>query len=336
MFISEALLPNLSAAAIAFTIITYVILDGTDLGVGILFATRQHPDDKQIMVNSILPIWDGNETWLVLGGGGLLALFPVAYSVLFSALYIPVIAMLLALIVRAVALEFRADAPARMKRWLDVSLVTGSLIATLCQGVIMGSVVQGIDHHEGRFAGNGWEWLSAFVLACGLVLVIGYALLGSCWLFWRTEGALQAAARRQARWLGWLTLAGIAIIVVWTSELAPSYRDHLLESNLSPALLLVQCALLVGFYRAFSSRYHFLPLFAVLGWFGTAFAAAIITLYPLILPPSLAISQASAPASSQGFMLVGFAVLVPVTLAYNTWGFWVFRGKVKAQYFPDR
>jgi cytochrome d ubiquinol oxidase subunit II len=331
MFISEALLPDLSAAAIAFTIITYVILDGTDLGVGVLFATRHDPDEKQIMVNSILPIWDGNETWLVLGGGGLLALFPVVYSVLFSALYVPVIAMLLALIVRAVALEFRADASARMKRWLDINLVIGSLIATFCQGVIMGSVVQGIDQQGGKFAGDGWEWLGAFPLACGVVLVIGYALLGSCWLYWRTEGALQAAARRQARRLGLLTLAGIAIIVVWTSLLAPSYRDHLLQSNLSLALLLTQGALLIGFYQAFSSRFHFLPLFAVLGWFGTAFAAAIIALYPMILPPSLVISQASAPASSQGFMLVGFAVLVPVTLAYNTWGFWVFRGKVKAE-----
>ncbi|MFL6610027.1 MAG: cytochrome d ubiquinol oxidase subunit II [Pseudomonas sp.] len=331
MFISEALLPDLSAAAIAFTIITYVILDGTDLGVGILFATRHDPDEKQIMVNSILPIWDGNETWLVLGGGGLLALFPVVYSVLFSALYIPVIAMLLALIVRVVALEFRADASARMKRWLDINLVIGSLIATSCQGVIMGSVVQGIDQQEGKFAGSGWEWLGAFPLMCGVVLVIGYALLGSCWLYWRTEGALQAVARRQARRLGLLTLAGIAIIVVWTSLLAPSYRDHLLQSNLSLALLLTQGALLIGFYQAFSSRFHFLPLFAVLGWFGTAFVAAIIALYPLILPPSLAIGQASAPASSQGFMLVGFAVLVPVTLAYNTWGFWVFRGKVKAE-----
>jgi cytochrome d ubiquinol oxidase subunit II len=330
MLISEALLPDLSAAAIAFTIITYVILDGTDLGVGILFATRHDPDEKQVMVNSILPIWDGNETWLVLGGGGLLALFPVVYSVLFSALYIPVIAMLLALIVRAVALEFRADASACMKRWLDISLVTGSLIATFCQGVIMGSVVQGIDQQGGKFAGDGWEWLGAFPLMCGVVLVIGYALLGSCWLYWRTEGALQAVARRQARMFGWLALTGIAIIVVWTGLLAPSYREHLLQSNLSLALLFIQCALLVGFYRAFSSRFHFLPLFAVLGWFGMAFVAAIIALYPLILPPSLAISQASAPASSQGFMLVGFAVLVPVTLAYNTWGFWVFRGKVKA------
>lgn len=330
MFISEALLPDFAAAAIAFTIITYVILDGTDLGVGIIFATRDDPDEKEIMVNSILPIWDGNETWLVLGGGGLLALFPVVYSVLFSALYIPVITMLLALIGRAVALEFRADASARVKRWLNISLVAGSLIAALFQGVIMGCVVQGIDHKEDKFAGDGWEWLSAFPLTCGLVLVIGYALLGSCWLYWRTEGALQAAACRLARLLGWLTLTGIASIVVWTSLLAPLYREHILQSSLSLALVLIQCALLIGFRWAFSSRFHFLPLFAVLGWFGVAFVAAIMTLYPLILPGSLTISQGSAPASSQSFMLAGFTILVPVTLAYNTWGFWVFRGKVKA------
>jgi len=331
MFISEALLPDLAAAAIAFTIITYVVLDGTDLGVGILFATRRDANEKAIMVSSILPIWDGNETWLVLGGGGLLALFPVAYSLIFSALYMPVIVMLLALIFRAVALEFRADASSRMRRWLDVTLVAGSLIAAFCQGAIMGCVVQGIEQQDGQFAGNGWEWLSAFSLTCGAVLVIGYALLGSCWLVWRTEGHLQATARRQARILGWLTLLGMAAIVVWTSQLLPVYRDNLAESSLSVPLLLVQGLLLVGFRWAFSSRFEFLPLFAVLGWFGVAFIAAIIALYPLIVPSALSIEQASAPASSQSFMLVGFAVLVPVTLAYNTWGFWVFRGKVKRE-----
>ena len=328
MFMSEALLPDLAAAVIAFTIILYVILDGTDLGVGMLLATRHVPDEKKIMVNSILPIWDGNETWLVLGGGGLLALFPVVYGVLFSALYIPLIAMLLALIARAVALEFRADASTRMKRWLDISLVAGSLIATLCQGLIMGCVVQGVEQEEGRFSGHGWEWLGAFPLTCAMVLVIGYALLGSCWLVWRTEGRLQAAAKGQARTLGWLTLLGMTVILLWTSLSNPFYRDHLLSSSLSPPLLVLQGALVAGFYWAFSSRFEFLPLFAVLGWFGVAFVAAIIALYPLILPPSLTISQSSSPPSSQAFMLAGFAVLVPVTLVYNTWGFWVFRGKV--------
>lgn len=328
MFMSEALLPDLAAAAIAFTIILYVILDGTDLGVGMLLATRHTPDEKKIMVNSILPIWDGNETWLVLGGGGLLALFPVVYSVLFSALYIPLIAMLLALIARAVALEFRADASTRMKRWLDISLVAGSLIATLCQGLIMGCVVQGVEQEKGRFSGQGWEWLGVFPLTCGMALVIGYALLGSCWLVWRTEGQLQAAAKGQARTLGWMTLLGMTAILLWTSMSNPLYRDHLLSSSLSLPLLVLQGALVAGFYWAFFSRLEFLPLFAVLGWFGVAFVAAIVVLYPLILPPSLTISQASSPTSSQAFMLAGFAVLLPVTLAYNTWGFWVFRGKV--------
>lgn len=330
MWMPEALLPELAAAAIAFTIITYVVLDGTDLGVGILFAAHHDPDEKQIMVKSILPIWDGNETWLVLGGGGLLALFPVAYSVLFSALYLPVMAMLLALIVRAVSLEYRADASGRMKRLLDIGLVVGSLTATVCQGVIMGSVVQGIEQKDGKFTGSGWAWFGAFPLTCGVVLVVGYALLGSCWLFWRTEGQLQAAAKARARKLGGLTLAGIAAVFVWTSLMNPDYRNHLLASHLSLPLFVVQCMLVVGFYWAFSRRFAFLPLFAVLGWFGVAFAAAIIALYPMILPTTLTISQAAAPPSSQAFMLAGFAVLVPVTLIYSTWGVWVFRGKVKA------
>jgi cytochrome d ubiquinol oxidase subunit II len=329
MWMPEALLPDLAAAAIAFTIITYVILDGTDLGVGILFATHRDPDEKQIMVKSILPIWDGNETWLVLGGGGLLALFPVAYSVLFSALYIPVMVMLLALVVRAVALEYREDASGRMKRLLDVSLVGGSLTATLCQGLIMGCVVRGIEQHDGRFSGTGWEWCGAFPLTCAVVLGLGYALLGNCWLFWRTEGRLQAAAKVQARRLSWATLMGVALVFVWSSLANPAYRDHLLASSLSLPLVLVQCLLVAGFHRTFSHRFAFLPLFAVLGGFGVAFALAIIALYPMILPTSLTIREASAPPSSQAFMLTGFAVLVPVTLAYSTWGFWVFRGKVK-------
>lgn len=330
MWMPEALLPDLAAAAIAFTIITYVILDGTDLGVGILFATHRDPDEKRIMVKSILPIWDGNETWLVLGGGGLLALFPVAYSVLFSALYIPVMTMLLALIVRAVALEYRQDASGRMKRLLDISLVGGSLIATLCQGLIMGCVVQGIEQHDGRFSGTGWEWFGAFPLTCAVVLVIGYALLGNCWLFWRTEGRLQSVAKRRARRLGWLTLLGTAVVFVWSSLVNPAYREHLFASSLTVPLILLQCGLVAGFHRAFAHRFAFLPLFAVLGGFGVAFALAIIALYPLILPASLTIREASAPVSSQAFMLSGFAVLVPVTLAYSTWGFWVFRGKVKS------
>lgn len=330
MLISEALIPDLAAAAIGFTIITYVILDGTDLGVGILLATRRDPADKQVMVNSILPIWDGNETWLVLGAGGLLALFPVAYSILFSALYIPIITMLLALIGRAVALEFRADASTRMKRGLDICLIAGSTIATLCQGIVMGCVMQGVEHRDGRFAGDGWEWLGPFPLTCGLVLAIGYSLLGSSWLYWRTEGALQAAAKAYARTLGWLTLSGIASIVLWTCWHSPVYREHLAQSSLVMPLLVAQCALLVGFRWGFSSRFHCLPLFAVLGWFVVGFAAAVITLHPFILPDSLTISQASAPLSSQAFLLTGFAVLVPMTLAYSTWGVWVFRGKVKA------
>lgn len=329
MLISEALLPDLAAAAIAFTIITYVVLDGTDLGVGMLFAIRQDAVERQIMVNSILPIWNGNETWLVLGGGGLLALFPAAYSIIFSALYIPLIAMLLALIFRAVALEFRAEASQSMKRWLDRTLVAGSLIATFCQGLVMGSVVQGIENENGKFAGDGWEWLGAFPLICGLGLICGYALLGSCWLVWRTDGSLQSVAKRQARLLGWLTLLGMVAIVVWTCGLNPVYRQNLAALSLTVPLLIIQCLLVIGFRWAFSSQYEFLPLFASLGWFAVAFAAAIIALYPLIVPASLTIEQASSPPLSQGFMLLGFAILVPVTLAYNTWGFWVFRGKVK-------
>jgi cytochrome d ubiquinol oxidase subunit II len=323
-------LPELSAAAIAFTIITYVVLDGTDLGVGILYATGRNAEQRQIMINSILPIWDANETWLVLGGGGLLALFPAAYSVLFSALYMPVITLLLVLVFRAASLEFRPKVGPIMKPWLDRTFIASSVLATFCQGVIMGAVMQGIAQNDGAFTGTGWEWTSAFAIACGFGLVVGYALLGSCWLFWRTEGRLQQRAHRQARVLGGLTLLVIAIIGAWTMTLNPLYAEHLTSPSIIGPILLLQALLIIAFGLAFSTRYPFLPLFAALGWFAVAFFVAIVTLYPLIVPASLTIREASSPPLSQSFMLIGFAVLVPVTLAYNTWSFWVFRGKVHA------
>jgi cytochrome bd-type quinol oxidase subunit 2 len=321
----------LSAAALGFSVLNYVLLDGTDLGVGVLMGLTHCGKHRRAMAVTILPIWDANETWLVLGGGGLLALFPLAYAILLPALYLPFILMFLALILRAVALEFRDYAPTdRIKRGVDGLLLGGSLLAGGSQGLILGTLVQGIPNHGGQYSGDGWEWLGMFPLYCGVVLVVGYTWLGACWLYWRTEEELQQRSRRQARVLGIVTLLLLAVLVVWTATLDPQYAHRLSERPvwLPGGTLLI--ALLIGFVLGFRSRRQYLPLFAALGVFVLAFALMIAVLYPLIVPPHLTLQAAASSPTSQVFMLVGFAVLIPVTLIYNTYGFSVFSGKVRA------
>lgn len=327
---SAAVLQQLSAAALAFSVLIYVLLDGTDLGVGMLYAFNRAEDDRHVMTLSLLPVWDGNETWLVLGGGGLLALFPAAYAILLSALYLPVFLMLLALIARGMAIEYRDRAEPR-KRWVfDLMLMGGSALAAAGQGVIMGTFIQGIPHDGARYTGDGWEWLGVFPLFCGLALIAGYALLGTCWLVWRTEGLLQTRSRAHARRLGPLALALVALLTLWTCGLHEEYRRHLSDLRLSLPAGLLLLAIAGGFWRA-SVRFALLPLCLALAGVVLVFALLLLAVYPAVIPPRLSISAASSPPLSQGFMLMGFAVLIPVTLAYNTFGFWVFRGKIRGQ-----
>ncbi|TPG77990.1 cytochrome d ubiquinol oxidase subunit II [Pseudomonas mandelii] len=321
----------LSAAALAFSVLNYVLLDGTDLGVGVLMGLTRCGKDRRAMAVTILPIWDANETWLVLGGGGLLALFPLAYATLLPALYLPFIAMFLALILRAVALEFRDYSPSyRIKRMVDGLLLVGSLLAGATQGIVLGTLVEGLPNQGGQYSGDGWEWSGLFPLYCGAVLVSGYTWLGACWLYWRTVEDLQRRSGRQARVLAIVTLVLLAVLVIWTATLDTQYAYRL--SNLLvwlPAATLL-IALLIGFILGFRSRRQYLPLFAALGIFVLAFALMIAALYPLIVPPHLTLQAAASSPNSQVFMLVGFAVLIPVTLIYNTYGFRVFSGKVRA------
>lgn len=321
----------LSAAALAFSVMNYVLLDGTDLGVGVLLGLTRCSKHRRAMAVTILPIWDANETWLVLGGGGLLALFPLAYAILLPALYLPFITMFLALILRGVALEFRDYAPSdRIKRGVDGLLLGGSLLAGGTQGLVLGTLVQGIPNHGGQYSGDGTEWLGMFPLYCGAMLVLGYTWLGACWLYWRTEKELQRRSGLQARVLAIITVVLLIVLVVWTATLDTQYAQRLSDRLvwLPAATLLI--ALLIGFTLGFRSRRQYLPLFAALGIFVLAFALMIAALYPLIVPPHLTLQAAASSPTSQIFMLVGFAVLTPVTLIYNTYGFRVFSGKVRA------
>jgi cytochrome d ubiquinol oxidase subunit II len=316
----------LCAAAVAFSILTYVLLDGTDLGVGLLMGFNPRAEHRQAMVLSILPIWDANETWLVLGAGALLAMFPPAYAILLPALYLPLTVMLLALIVRAVALEFREHIV--NKRAMDALLLGGSLLASFFQGVVLGALVQGVPSAAGQYTGNGWEWLAPFPLFCGLALVVGYLWLGACWLYWRTTGALQHRSGCQARVLAVVTVVMLVIFLIAAAALDEHYARHLSQPWLAGPAALMLGVLLAVFHSAFRSRWHCLPLIMALAVTALAFALMAVAVFPMAIPPHLTLGDAAAAPTTQTFMLVGFAIIMPITLAYNTVGFRVFAGKI--------
>ena len=333
------ILPLVWAGLIAFAVLAYVLLDGFDLGVGILFAVEHDDEDRDTMVNSIAPVWDGNETWLVLGGGGLFAVFPLAYAVILPALYPAIIAMLLALVFRGVGFEFRfRAASARGRFWWDMAFFAGSTIAAFCQGLTLGGLLQGIHVENRAYAGGWWDWLTGFTVLCGVAVVVGYALQGAGWLIWRTEGALQQRSRRHARMLAVAMLGLIGVVSLWTPMLNPTFSERWFGWPgivlTSPVPILV--ALLAwAFWRGLSLRHHITPFLCAQAWFVLCYAGLGISLWPLIVPPArgsgqagITIWDAAAPPESQAFLLVGAVVLIPIILAYTGYAYWVFRGKV--------
>jgi cytochrome d ubiquinol oxidase subunit II len=320
------------AGLIAFAVLAYVMLDGFDLGVGILFAAERGGEDRDTMVNTIAPMWDGNETWLVLGGGGMLAVFPLAYAVILPALYPTVLGLLFGLIFRGVAFElrFRAGSPLGRRLW-DFAFFGGSVLAALCQGLTLGGLLQGIHVVGGQYAGGWFDWLTPFTVLCGVAVVTGYAWLGACWLVWRTDGGLQDRARIQARWLGWAMLVLIVAVSLWTPFLNPTFMRRwfgwpgiLLTSPIPVLVALIAACFHIGIVR----RHHLTPFLCALGIFVLCFAGLGISFYPLMVPPDITIWQAAAPRASQVFVLVGASVLIPLILAYSGFSYWVFRGKV--------
>ena len=319
------------AAIIAFAVLAYVVMDGFDLGVGILFPFFPDKKDRDVMMNSVAPVWDGNETWLVLGGGGLLAVFPLAYATILPALYMPLIAMLLGLIFRGVAFEYRW----RTKRWervWDVAFAGGSLVAGFCQGVALGALVQGITVVDRAYAGGWWDWLTPFSVATGVALVIGYSLLGTTWLVMKTEGDLASRAKKLALPLAIATVGAMGIFSLWTPLLRPLYLNRwfgfptMIFSVIVPVLVLGCLYLIV---KGLKSGKDTQPFLASLGLFSLGYAGIGISFYPYIVPTSLTIWDAAAPPESLSFLLVGALVLVPIILAYTAYAYWVFRGKVR-------
>ena len=321
------------AGLIAFAVLAYVVLDGFDLGVGILFAAERGPTDRDTMVNSIAPVWDGNETWLVLGGGGLFAVFPLAYAVIMPALYPTILGMLFGLIFRGVAFElrFRAHTEIGRKLW-DLSFFGGSVVAAFCQGLTLGGLLQGVHVVNRQYAGGWFDWLTPFTVLCGVAVVIGYAWLGACWLVWRTEGSLQRRARTQAVVLAWSVLALIVAVSLWTPFLNPAFMTRWFGWPgivlTSPVPILVGLVAL-GFRYGIKRRHHLTPFLCALAIFVLCFVGLGISFFPLMIPPDITIWQAAAPRASQLFALVGACVLIPMILSYSAFSYWVFRGKVQ-------
>lgn len=318
------------ACLIAFAVAAYVVMDGFDLGIGILFPRFKVGGERDMAMNSIAPVWDGNETWLVLGGGGLLAAFPLAYAIILPALYAPLIAMLLGLVFRGVAFEFRWRDPAHRPAW-DAAFCIGSVIATFAQGVTLGALLQGIDVEGRAYAGGWWDWLTPFSLLTGISLLIGYALLGAAWLIWKTHGALQDDARRFARPLGLALLVAIAAVSAYTPFLEGRYYERWFSwpGVLAAAQMPILVAL-IGFlfWRSVRRDPDWLPFLLGLILFGLSMVGLAISIWPDVIPGRVSIWQAAAPEKSQIFMLVGAGVLIPIILAYTAWAYWVFRGKV--------
>lgn len=320
------------AFVIAFAVFVYVVMDGFDLGLGILFPLFPAKADRDVMMNSVAPVWDGNETWLVLGGGGLMAVFPLAYAVLMPALYTPMIAMLIGLVFRGVAFEFRWRTTAVRNRW-DVAFAGGSLLATLAQGVALGAILQGVHVEARHYAGGWWDWLTPFSLLTGIALMIGYSLLGATWLVLKTEGNLRDKAYQLSWYLLFAMLAAIATVSIATPFLSIQYAQrwftwpNIILVTPVPIAVAAVTALLM---RSLGQKQDSRPFVLSLVLFALSYAGLGISMYPYIVPQSITIWQAAAPQNSQLFMLLGVAGLVPLILGYTGWAYWVFRGKVRA------
>lgn len=320
------------AVILSIAVLMYVLLDGFDLGVGILFLFRKQQEDRDLMVASVAPVWDFNETWLILGGGGLLAVFPMAFAIIMPAVYFPILIMLLGLLFRGVAFEFR-DAPSARKWIWDRAFTFGSLLATFAQGVVLGNFIMGFPVEGRSFSGTSWDWVAPFPLATGLGLVVGYALLGATWLFMKTEGELQEWARNMSLRTLWGILAFIVLVSIWTpmtdERIATRWfsMPNLLYFSVVPILTAAVVWLL---WDSLRKRREVLPFICTMGLFFLSFVGLIISLWPYVAPPSITLWDAATAPMSQQFLIVGTMFLLPVILLYVFWSYWVFRGKVRS------
>ena len=327
----EWYLPVIWAGLIGVAVAMYVILDGFDLGIGLLFPLGRNERERDLMMNSVARFWDGNETWLVLGGGGLWVAFPQAYAVIMPALYLPVILMLLGLVLRGVAFEFRWIAVTSKPLW-NVAFAGGSTVAAFCQGLILGGLIQGVKVENGAFAGGAFDWATPFSALCGFGVVAGYALLGATWLVMKTEGAVAERAREQAKLLLVTVLVFMAAVSLWT----PLAFERIAARWFAlPNILFLWpvpfVTALVAFaaWRWLEAGRELLPFVAAIALFLLGYLGLVISIFPYLVPPALTIWQTAAVPASQIFMLLGTLPLLPLILAYVAFIYWIFRGKVR-------
>jgi cytochrome d ubiquinol oxidase subunit II len=324
-------LPVISTGVVGLAVAMYVILDGFDLGVGILFPFFPREIERDQMMNSVAPFWDGNETWLVLGGVWLLVAFPLAYSIITPALYVPLITMLLALVFRGVAFEFRWVAKPHHRKW-DIAFAAGSTVAAFAQGTMVGGLLIGFRVEERQFAGGAFDWLTPFSVMCGVGLVVGYALLGACWLVMKTSGGVEKQARRFAKPLLLALIGFIVLISVWTplqfERVAVRWFSGRNMLYLSPVPL-ITAALAICCWRGLTGRHPTIAFNGAVGLFVISFVGLAISTLPYLAPPSITLWEAAASPKSQTFMLVGTAVLVPFVLGYTAFVYYTFRGKIR-------
>ncbi len=318
-------------AIIIFSMLMYIVMDGFDLGIGILFIFNKDKFQRDLMVNTVAPVWDGNETWLVLGGAALYGAFPLAYSVIADALSVPIIVMLLGLIFRGVAFEFRFKATESHRPFWDKAFIVGSVVATFSQGVIVGSMMNGFEVAHRTFIGSDLSWLSPFSVFCGFGLVIAYALLGCTWLIMKASGELHKKMSDLALPLLALLLGVFVIISLWTpltnSTIAQRWFSlpELFWFLPVPVLVILSSCQI---YRAIKREAHYTPFVMTLLLVFLGFSGLGISIWPNIIPPSVSIREAAAPQTTLHFMLVGALFILPVILAYTFWSYYVFRGKV--------
>jgi cytochrome d ubiquinol oxidase subunit II len=326
----EWYLPLIWAALIGTAVFMYVLLDGFDLGIGILFPTARTESERDQMTRTIAPYWDGNETWLVLGGAGLFVAFPKAYSIIMPAFYLPVIVMLLSLVFRGVAFEFRHVSYS--KTGWNIAFNVGSTLASFCQGVILGGLIQGVAVRDGAFCGGSFDWATPFAFLCGLSLIAGYALLGATWLAMKTEGPVAQRARGQAKVLLLAVLVCMAAVSLWTplsqSRIADRWFTLPNFYFLWPVPLVTALTAYLA-WRWIENGREVPPFLATMALFLLGFLGLVISNFPYLVPPSLTVWDTAAAPASQIFMLLGTLLLLPIILGYVAFIYWLFRGKVR-------
>jgi cytochrome d ubiquinol oxidase subunit II len=318
---------------IFFAVFMYVLLDGFDLGIGMLFPFTPKKRDRDTMMNTVAPVWDGNETWLVLGGEGLLSAFPIAYSIILSGLYLPLIFMLIGLVFRGVAFEFRFKAKEGERHLWDKAFIGGSVVAAFFQGVALGAFLDGITVSGRSFSGGPLDWIAPFPLLAGVGVIIAYTLLGSTWLIMKTEGELHDRMIQVAKPFALLLLAAIVAVSIWTPLRFPHVADRWFTFPnilfLAPVPLLVALCMFL-LLRSLGRKPFRQPFVLALALIFLGYSGMAISIWPHVVPPAITIWEAASPPQSQGFALVGTLFILPIILMYTGWSYWVFRGKVKA------